>query len=189
MKTQVMVMKMLAMATTVWSAEMAKAMDVAVYATRATVNMKMKKAPAVGFSPAQEHGDQNEIVISRLLSTAKKKKEGKERRTSAKTGEGKKTSSNSNVLPTDHEVGDAGEDDGRDGPQGDDVGQHLSQEVDRESVVTADILMAAEREIPRKICSVKLLCEGWEHQRELDTRCISTATDNQEPSRSKALNV
>lgn len=59
MKTQVMVMKMLAMATTVWSAEMAMAMEVAVYDTRATLNMKVKKAPAVGFRPETHRPEQN----------------------------------------------------------------------------------------------------------------------------------
>lgn len=39
MKTNVMVMKMLAMATTLWSAEMAMVMAVAEYDVRATLNM------------------------------------------------------------------------------------------------------------------------------------------------------
>lgn len=54
---------------------------------------------------------------------------------------------NHSILPTDHVVGNAGEDDGGDGPQSDDVRQDLRQEVDRESVVTADVFMSAEREI------------------------------------------
>lgn len=48
------------------------------------------------------------------------------------------------ISPTDHEVGDAGEDDGRDGPQRDDVRQDLTQEVDGHPVVTADVFMTAE---------------------------------------------
>lgn len=47
-------MKMLATATTDWSAEMAMAMAAAVQATRITVSMKMKNAAAVGFSPAKQ---------------------------------------------------------------------------------------------------------------------------------------
>ena len=54
MKTKAMVMKMLAMATTLWSAEMAIVMAVAVYATMATVNMKMKKASTVALNPAEK---------------------------------------------------------------------------------------------------------------------------------------
>lgn len=46
-----MVMKMLATATTDWSADIAMAMAAAVQATSITVNMKMKKASAVRFNP------------------------------------------------------------------------------------------------------------------------------------------
>lgn len=60
MKMQAMVMKMLAMATTVWSAEMARAMEVAVYAASMTVNRKRKKASAVGLKP--EHTEQTCIT-------------------------------------------------------------------------------------------------------------------------------
>ncbi len=52
--SKLMVRKMLAMANTVWSAEMARVKDVAVYDTRTTENMKMKNVSGVDFSPAQE---------------------------------------------------------------------------------------------------------------------------------------
>lgn len=55
MKTNVMVMKMLARPTTLWSAEMAMVMAVAVYATRVTVSVKTKKAEAVHLRPEQKH--------------------------------------------------------------------------------------------------------------------------------------
>lgn len=48
---KLIVMKMLATATTDWSADIAMAMDAAVQATSITVNMKMKKASVVGFNP------------------------------------------------------------------------------------------------------------------------------------------
>ncbi len=54
MKMKLMVMKMLATATTDWSAEMAMVMDAAVQETRITVNMKMKNAAPVGFNPAKQ---------------------------------------------------------------------------------------------------------------------------------------
>lgn len=50
------------------------------------------------------------------------------------------------LPPTNHEVCHTGEDDSGHGPQRDDVRQDLTQEVDRYPVVTADILMTAERE-------------------------------------------
>lgn len=53
MKTKVMVMKMLASATTAWSAEMAMVMAVAVYATSVTVSVNTEKAHKVHFSPEQ----------------------------------------------------------------------------------------------------------------------------------------
>lgn len=53
MNTKLMVMKMLAMATTVWSAEMASVMDVAVYDTRMMEKRKMKNASAAAFSPVE----------------------------------------------------------------------------------------------------------------------------------------
>lgn len=46
------------------------------------------------------------------------------------------------IQPTYHEVGHAAEDDGGDGAQGDDVRQDLGQEVDWDSVIPADVLMA-----------------------------------------------
>ena len=52
MKTKEMVMKRLASATTLWSAEMAMVMEVAVYDTRVTVSMKMKNASTETCSPA-----------------------------------------------------------------------------------------------------------------------------------------
>ena len=55
MKTKEMVMKRLAIATTLWSAEMAMVMEVAVYATSMTVSMKMKKASTETRSPATQH--------------------------------------------------------------------------------------------------------------------------------------
>lgn len=48
--------------------------------------------------------------------------------------------------PTNHEVRHTAEDDGGDGPQCDDVRQDLRQEVDRQSVVTADVLVSARKE-------------------------------------------
>src|SRR4029434_9198485 len=54
MKTKLMVMKMLAIATTVWSAEIAIVIAVAVYATNATVSMNTKKASGVPLKPRIE---------------------------------------------------------------------------------------------------------------------------------------
>lgn len=54
MKMKLMVMKMLATATTDWSAEMAMVMDAAAQETRITVNMKKKNAATVGFNPAKQ---------------------------------------------------------------------------------------------------------------------------------------
>lgn len=51
------------------------------------------------------------------------------------------------LLPTDHEVRHAAEDDGGDGPQRDDVRQDLAQEVHGQPVVTADVLVTDERKI------------------------------------------
>ncbi len=50
----IMLMMMLAMPTTVWSAEMARVMDVAVYDIRMMENMKIKNASADAFRPTQE---------------------------------------------------------------------------------------------------------------------------------------
>lgn len=50
------------------------------------------------------------------------------------------------LSPTDHEVRHTGEDKGGDGPQRDDVRQDLGQEVDRHSVVTADVLVTDGRQ-------------------------------------------
>jgi len=80
------------MATTVWSAEMARVMDVAVYDTRTMENMKMKNASADAFRPAQE----------------------------TQTHQNARPTSNkhdSNVCLTDHPVHHAAEDEGRDCPQ------------------------------------------------------------------------
>lgn len=49
------------------------------------------------------------------------------------------------LSPTDHEVRHTGENKGGDGPQRDDVRQDLGQEVDRHSVVTADVLVTDGR--------------------------------------------
>ncbi len=77
------------MPTTVWSAEMARVKDVAVYDTRTMENMKMKNASADAFSPAQE----------------------------AQTHQNARPTSNkhdSNVCLTNHPVHHAAEDDGWD---------------------------------------------------------------------------
>lgn len=50
------------------------------------------------------------------------------------------------LSPTDHEVRHTGENKGGDGPQRDDVRQDLGQEVDRHSVVTADVLVTDGRQ-------------------------------------------
>lgn len=47
---------------------------------------------------------------------------------------------------TDHEVGDTGEHHGGKGPQCEDVRQDLRQEVDRQPVVAADVLMTDEKQ-------------------------------------------
>lgn len=53
------------------------------------------------------------------------------------------------VGRTDHEVGDAAENDGRDRPQSDDVRQHLTQEVHRHTVIPADVLVTEEENTHR----------------------------------------
>ncbi len=71
MKMKLMVMKMLATATTDWSAEMAMVMDAAAQETRITVNMKMKNAAPVGFNPAKQrfqHLRTLQTCMQRLLN-------------------------------------------------------------------------------------------------------------------------
>ncbi len=93
-KTKLIVRKMLAMATTVWSAEMARVKDVAVYDTRTMENMKMKNASADAFRPAQETPSHQ---TKRLISYQHEwwRDEG-------------------DVCLTDHPVHHAAEDEGRD---------------------------------------------------------------------------
>ena len=93
--------------------------------------MKKKKASTVGFRPAHRHTHTHTHtnVNSQFLITI--------------------THDICHILclpPTDHEVRHTGEDDGGDGPQRDDVRQDLGQEVDRHSVVTADVLMTDGRQ-------------------------------------------
>lgn len=81
-----------------------------------TENMKRKKASAAGFRPAHQHTSNSQ--------------EGTEHWTSEQEG-----------AATDHEVGDAAEHQAREGPQREDVRQDLAQEVDRDAVVAADVLV------------------------------------------------
>ncbi len=119
-KTKLMVRKMLAMATTVWSAEMARVKDVAVYDTRMMENKKMKNASTDAFSPAEKTQTHQ---TKRLISYEHEWRD-----------EG-------DVCLTDHKVRQAAEDDGRDGAQSQDLRQDLRQEVHRHSVVSADVLV------------------------------------------------
>lgn len=51
---------------------------------------------------------------------------------------------------TDHEVCNTGEHHGGKGPQCEDVRQDLRQEVDREPVVAADVLMTEKQKIQKR---------------------------------------
>lgn len=94
----------------------------------------MKKASAVGFRP--EHRN-----IIKEISSHPLKSQPVKRQKCHKTSAAWLCVC---LLHTDHEVRYAGEDDGRDGPQREDVRQDLGQEVHRQSVVTADGLVTDE---------------------------------------------